>query len=917
MIGKINGTNIFLTEDQLPAFTLSINDVTDPSKVRGTRSGTIRAVNTKELRRAVVSERMSDPRPKGRAELVIGNGDAASFRADVIPVDTNRNEAELIAVGGNAKWFDYAKRTKLQEFDFGQSGILLADDIAATWDDPDSLLNFPLVDFGRMEGRASSYNVLPEYLRPAFRIHRVIDEALKPEGYRMIPRGTLAAKWKKFGVLHPTDKVRTNDFFGNPKGAVVENSAGPFAMTITTLGTAPTAYQFGIEAEDPDGRFSLSTFRYTMGDEGTIDVRASMIAVQFDPFTPPAVGEVFTLTLWDYTAGAALATYSQSYVSGDTMWFNHTFRDIAVPSGHAIAFGVQKDPASTYTDPYFPSVYARGCFSPRDPLYTPRYYPYEVGYGGRPIVISSIMPSMTLMGLITALANDQNLAFVTDDNGTINVWYEREYMRKPAPGNPWRDWTGRVDHTAAPSKLIKDAPRRILFRFDEDEGDRDMLQLRDRTPYPEWANHDHENPIGYGEDTEIRVPFSPSAMAQAFGSTGPVIPVMRAKDGTYQADDLGRSTRLLVFDGMTPGDWTFNFATQTEAPFTYFTTDKSRGVALHFDNATAGYPGTITGQWAERLARMRNGRTIELYVRLRDSELQSFDHGIPTLVDDGTGPRWYYVAEINGHRFGKGIPTKCKLVEIPGTAVDVDAVTSSSTLPEYPALTVNPPFVPPCLNAPRFPAAPLAVDHQLPALAQSDAEADLTTYPVGVQIAITCIGIGGGGEWDDWTGDVVRRVAPGTGTGGSEWLRLNVAPYTLVEDLGQPSGSSWRFIMPYESSAPGVFNSGRSFTSYLIQPTTCTPAGEWSMDTVYNACAEGPGLVETFPRTDTCRRYIIQVNTTTDPNTGWVDIGDEEFFSEILVPSGTLTLPSGALYIRAKWMRGNYVQGYSQRTAIA
>ena len=100
MIGKINGTNIHLNEDQLPAFTLSIQDLTDPSKIRGTRSSTIRAVNTKELRRALVSERMSDPRPTGRAELVIGNGDVASFKAQVIPVDVDRNEAELIAVGG-------------------------------------------------------------------------------------------------------------------------------------------------------------------------------------------------------------------------------------------------------------------------------------------------------------------------------------------------------------------------------------------------------------------------------------------------------------------------------------------------------------------------------------------------------------------------------------------------------------------------------------------------------------------------------------------------------------------------------------------------------------------------------------------------------------------------------------------------
>ena len=788
--------------------------------------------------------------------------------------------------------------------------------MADTWSDTDSLLYFPLIDFGRLEGRTTAFNVVPEHLRPAFRVHRVIEEALKPEGYRMVPRGTLASRWKKFGVIQPTDKVRTNDFFGNPKGAVLEKSIGPTSMPITTLGTAPSVYLFGLETEDPDNRVG-SSLRYAMGNEGTIDVRASMIEVQFDPFSPPAVGEVFTLTLWDRTAGAALATYSQSYVSGSSMWFNHTFEGIAVTSGHEIYFGVQKDPGSSYADPYFPSVYARGCFSPRDPLYTPRYYPYEVGYGARPIVLNSIMPSMTLMELILALANDQNLAFVTQDDGTINVWHERELMRKPAPGNPWRDWRGRVDHTQAPAKIIDDAPRRLLFRFSTDEGDRDMLLLADRTPYPEWANADHVNPLGYGNDSEVNIPFCPSAMGQLFGSTGPTVPVMRAKDGTYQEDDFGRSARLLVFDGFTRGEWKFDFVTQTQAPRAYFTTDDPRGVALHFDNATAGYPGTIAAQWSDRLRRMRDARMIECMVMLRDHELQGFDHGIPTLLDDGSGPRWYYVAEISGHRFGKGVPTKCKLVEIPGTAVDVEAVTSSSATPTYPEIIELPPFIPPCTNAPRFPAIPIPVSHQFPATLQADVEADIATYPIGVRIAITCMSGGGGGWWDAWTGDVVQRVAPGTGTSGTEWLRMSLPAWSIVEDLSRPALDPWRYIMSYESSVPGVFASGRSFTPYCIQPTGMDPAGNWYMTDFYNACMEGLGLVDFVPRTDTCRRFIIQVNTTTDPDTGWVDAGDEMFFMDMATPSGTVTLPPGALYARTKWLRGNYVQGYSNRTAIA
>ncbi len=63
---------------------------------------------------------------------------------------------------------------------------------------------------------------------------------------------------------------------------------------------------------------------------------------------------------------------------------------------------------------------------------------------------------------------------------------------------------------------------------------------------------------------------------------------------------------------------------------------------------------------------MRFGKYLEAYVRLRDHEMQGFHHGIPTLLDDGSGAAWYYVQKIHDHQFKLNEPTKCTLVKIGG-----------------------------------------------------------------------------------------------------------------------------------------------------------------------------------------------------------------------------------------------------------
>lgn len=157
MQGRIDGAEVYLDDGQLPAFTLSVNSLTDPSKVQGTRSTTMRVISTPESRRALGSEHGAAARPSVRPILRIGEGDADVFRAEVVPVKHTRDVIECLAVSGNASWFEYAKDVKRRAADLGESEVVDAAMQQATWADEMGLLYFPLVQFGGLTVLVASF----------------------------------------------------------------------------------------------------------------------------------------------------------------------------------------------------------------------------------------------------------------------------------------------------------------------------------------------------------------------------------------------------------------------------------------------------------------------------------------------------------------------------------------------------------------------------------------------------------------------------------------------------------------------------------------------------------------------------------------------------------------------------------------
>jgi hypothetical protein len=684
MRGTIDGHEIYLPEDELPAFTLSVNSLTDPSKVQGTSSSTMKVVATKEARQKFGTEFMDTVMRGTRPRLLIGDDSAGLFQADVVPVTQSRDVIECLCVGGNASWFDYARAEVLQEHNWQKvdpekpwgrlpGPLITATEIIANWgaQSPGSLVYWPLVDHGNYMGEADTFDVEVDMIRPGVRIGSAIFWALRDGGWHLQVKGKRAVQeFYKYIEYGDTDKVTA---------VTTQLSGGGLALTMDALSEQ---YEYKVVGTRPDpfpfpgtvatGWTGFPDFFFTTQENGAIHPSVKFLVPYTDD--PSFQGRSFRIVLWDDTdgveiAGAWTGTVDPAMTVAGELVFEGSLGSGYVPEGHDVFIGILVDEAVAETVDMPNSNTARLDFESN----------YQLN---RYLVLGSLMPKGTLATLMTNIAKARGYVYSTTSDGVVEVWADEEYFRKPDPGTPIRDWTDRVDHNEAPVKNILGRPQSFEIKYSEDDEDQHLSRIN-RITRGMFGKHFETIANGTSAAISIELPWAPSFMGTRFG--GCMIPVITKTD--YDpAEDINYKIqpRLLVDDGTAPGTWTFNGSSKTAYPRCYFVLPAAeKQVPMAFGTPYlfgGGQDTVIAKQLQQRTQIQRSGQYLRTNLFIRDHELQDFDHGLPTLVDDGSGPAWYWVQEIQQHRFGVHQPTKCLLVQIPGKEVAI-------VQPEQPAIT--------------------------------------------------------------------------------------------------------------------------------------------------------------------------------------------------------------------------------------
>jgi hypothetical protein len=666
----LNDREVFVDGDQAPAFTLSLADLLDPSSIRGIRTGTIRVLNTPESRGVLGSEALYSSTGKSFTIAFKQEGFTV-FSAEARLMQADRNVYELAAIGGNALWFDWAKKTKLNELDLGYTAEVTATVIADSWQANAPLAYFPLIDHGSFEDRAADFAVFADLLRPGVGLRRAMAKGFLDIGWTLKPMGLFGDEFFKMVIYNGARDAKSLD-----NGNSTTSQAVHYAMD----GTVTYEFKrYGSAAPLPvdttDLNVSLDPSAMFVGDmyQADRDMRMHTILDELEISIPSGyTGLRFRISLWDDTDGRELCglwTRAMQVADGSAYTFSGELPVAFVLKNHDVFLAV-------FLDTAFGSTTDLGSLTGGPPTQVQFHPETEYRYDAK-LKIASAAPAMAIMDVLKGLNDWRALVFRTiPTERIVEVMYDEAFFR-PLTSADKRDLTRRIDHTIAPVKMLPSLPARMHLRFKDDKNDREVLRITRLIGEPGYANATMEIGGALDEKTTT-LPFAATAMGTILNDNL-FVPIIRREGGNYQQAYFDIEPRILICDGTLQADWKLQadpyletaLSDMTYYPKCYFLWSGSKNVPMAFGDAIhvgAGVlpnttPGTTKRSLVKRLQRLTHGRTFEALTEWRDDELVDFDHGKPTVVNDGHGDFICYVLKVQDRRLGSDRFTKTQFVE--------------------------------------------------------------------------------------------------------------------------------------------------------------------------------------------------------------------------------------------------------------
>ena len=212
----------------------------------------------------------------------------------------------------------------------------------------------------------------------------------------------------------------------------------------------------------------------------------------------------------------------------------------------------------------------------------------------------------------------------------------------------------------APVKATDVNPAAFVFKMAEDKEDGALDSISSG-----GFNVRIEVAGGTEPDQEVAVSFAPTFTFVS--EIGLRMPIMRQRNaqgtpGTYPAN-RSRTERLLLWEGMRTGNWSYRGVAQTTYPSAigYGDNVNSAGATMFFDLNIQ--TGTVRKHWLNRVARWTAPR-LKMDVIWSDHEIAALDVTRQVKASDGITDGLYYVQEINQHRFGMGEPSETTLIPL-------------------------------------------------------------------------------------------------------------------------------------------------------------------------------------------------------------------------------------------------------------
>ena len=643
----IGGTELYLAPDDLPEFSYSLTDLTDPSKVKGSTSTSFELPATNGTRIALGGPGLQEE-ATGDLPIRIGAEGQVLFEGTCRPVEWTDEVVTIEAYGDNATWIAEAKNTKANEVNLGNSGQVNNQMQEASWTDENRADVYPLIDYGRFYNFTASTNVVEDWLYPAVRVWKVLQAFFQPLGFTVKAEGSFTKLFKKLIVPYNGGAITFRGDYYQPQSA---------RLTTTTDQTG-NVLLFNTELMDASGMVSVvsSATRFTPVVTGTWDFRFNgAITVTRGADAPQASTTLFFrlqklvgFSTWQDVQARTFPIPSQGAGTSSTFTFDGTLFTFQMEQGQSYRIRV-----STFADFGQDDTITLQAGSILEVLLTSwAGWQDQVDFD----IAGSIDKGLTVADIISGITNIFRLVVRTDQaTGEVVFQHLDDYLRGVEQGIDWRQ---RLSHNEPPAKIKMELPSRYRFSYAEDTSDK-RLRL--------WEEY-YKAPLGEGvyemggngDEKEVTVKFSATDEFNRFD--GLIIPVIAKDDeGALGVDHLKTKPRILIFDGLVPGAWTFDGQSITEFPRAYFQGSGVPDTSMSFGGDWR--KGTLLNYWRNSLERMKLPY-LRGEFRVYDDEFNGFDFARPRLVNDGHGDVWMYVQSVKGKKFGDDDLVECELIPV-------------------------------------------------------------------------------------------------------------------------------------------------------------------------------------------------------------------------------------------------------------
>lgn len=265
-----------------------------------------------------------------------------------------------------------------------------------------------------------------------------------------------------------------------------------------------------------------------------------------------------------------------------------------------------------------------------------------------------------------------NLVHITDDRAKTVEFLHRDDFYKTI--EEAEDWSEKLDVSKKQTieQLDEKLNRDLVFEYELDSEDDDLqsfINTWDTTVSNDKRRLDNEFLKDEKKVADIRFAGSMGADTITQSGGGSLYLPQLVNNFRTPADSKDLKYRLLIYNGLQTGNFTFESTLKNQYPDSYFV-KKGSGpfdVSLSFKNLNEvdksirdNDLGLVDRYYREQIRQFNNSRLYTCYLRLTGVDIVNLDFRKPKLINGV----YYYLNKIEDYKAGVFESVKCELIQI-------------------------------------------------------------------------------------------------------------------------------------------------------------------------------------------------------------------------------------------------------------